>query len=214
MCQSRYPNVEKGAVVDDRNFRGPFNDIMQVFDDINKFDLAAGHLMQEGKTVFAATHPRDRQKLRLHKINGKPIKVVSNTVLVGDLITTELRNRRIEPDLRVKEAILTADRVISLNLSREAATYAISSAAIPKMLYGTQWAMPSSSITRKLRTRVLKAVWGKQSQMRCAEIVLGLIHDATRIDPTFAAVYRHSPPHDVCSIKTHGGSKSSSAGLR
>ena len=79
---------------------------------------------------------------------------------MGDIISTQLRKRRVEPDARVLTALDTADKVISLGLSRQAATHAVAAAVIPKMLYGSQYAMPSKSITSKLRSRILTAIWG------------------------------------------------------
>ena len=66
----------------------------------------------------------------------------------------------------------------------------MASAAVPKLLYGTQWAMPSCAALSGFRTRVISAIWGRHSRMRCPEIVLAGLHEPTRVDPFFAAAYR------------------------
>ena len=33
-------------------------------------------------------------------------------------------------------------------------------------------------------------VWGTSSKLRCAELVLAMLHDPTKVDPTYANAYR------------------------
>ena len=54
-----------GAVDDDRNFRGTFEDVVKLHGEIDAFDKSAGHMMEDDKTVFAATHPADLEYKKL-----------------------------------------------------------------------------------------------------------------------------------------------------
>ena len=45
-----------GAVIDDRNFRGSYQDLVDVFNEIVKFDAVAGQSIEEGKTAVASTN--------------------------------------------------------------------------------------------------------------------------------------------------------------
>ena len=160
---------------------------------ITEFDRLAGHFLQGEKTTFAATHPQDRKRLGTNPSladNGTPPKVVGHLVLVGDIISTQNRLRKKEPDARVAAAVDIVNRVLSLRMDGESAAYAIGSSAIPKMLYGTQWALPSYSATKKFRTRIISAIWGRSSKMRCVEIIMAGLHDPTRIDPRHEGVHR------------------------
>ena len=53
--------VRKGAYMNDRNFRGTLDELIQVDKIIHDFDKAAGHTTQAKKTAFAATTVNDRQ---------------------------------------------------------------------------------------------------------------------------------------------------------
>ena len=52
----RWPSLRMGAVIDDRNFRGSLQDILNSMGFIN----ICGYKLQHPKTVMAATHPLDR----------------------------------------------------------------------------------------------------------------------------------------------------------
>jgi len=41
---------------------------------------------------------------------------------------------------------------------------------------------------KKLRSSIMKCIWGTSSKNRCVEVVMGILHDPTRVDHTFAAV--------------------------
>ena len=49
------PKVEKGAYMDDRNFRGKLQDLLEVDRIVHHFDNLAGHETQAIKTAFIRT---------------------------------------------------------------------------------------------------------------------------------------------------------------
>ena len=63
--------------------------------------------------------------------------------------------------------------------------------AIPKMLYGNLFVLPSISLRRRLRTAVILSIWGTRKLMRCPEVVVGILFNPVRADPTSAIVYRN-----------------------
>ena len=56
--------------------------------------------------------------------------------------------------------------------------------------YGMQWAAPSLTASRKLRTKAMQCLWGKSGKLRCVEVVIGILQDPTKVDHAFAASYR------------------------
>jgi len=116
LITEKWPRLRMGAVIDDRNFRGSYDDIVASLAFIEAFDNAAGHEMQHSKTTFAATS-RDLE-LRLQGLRlgsaGVPPKVCNQTVLVGDVIATNLENLTIEPDKRVEKAIRAVNVILAL----------------------------------------------------------------------------------------------------
>ena len=121
---------------------------------------------------------------------GRFPDIMPHFELVGDMINTKIKRICKYADKRVDAAHDVVDRIISLPVNRRMATYLVAAAAIPKMVYGTQWAMPSKAKLRSLRAKAIRACWGASSKLRCPEIVLSLLHDPTRIDPIFACVTR------------------------
>ena len=49
MIDALYPNVRKGACIDDRNFRGTYDDVMGTYHAVYDFDIAARHMLQAPK---------------------------------------------------------------------------------------------------------------------------------------------------------------------
>ena len=89
---------------------------------------------------MAAPHQLDRAALREERVGEqqRPISVKGHLVLVGDVISAQLRASREEADKRVAKAIFTARSVLSLRIVSEIAQHGIRSTVLPKMLYGAQ----------------------------------------------------------------------------
>ena len=92
--------------------------------------------------------------------------------------------------MRIMEAIKTTCAAIKTGVEGQLQGFVTMAAAIPKILHGTLWVLPSSGHLGKLRTAALKAVWGPTRLMRCPEIVVAVLNTAVRIDPIAAIVYR------------------------
>ena len=122
-------------------------DIIDSFYFVERFDRYAGHQMQHDKTTFAATDKADSDRLRALRLgpDAIPPTVTHQAVLVGDVIATQLKGLSVEPDKRVARALKVVHAVLALGCSVANAAYAIRSAAIPRMIYGTQWALPSAA---------------------------------------------------------------------
>ena len=75
MMDKLHPQVEKGAYFDDRNFRGTVSQLVDLDEDLHKFDRAAGHSTQPDKTEFAVTSKKDQEKLKKIKLQGHAPKV-------------------------------------------------------------------------------------------------------------------------------------------
>ena len=67
ICPSSQLRV--GAAVDDRDFRGPINIILEAYDLINKYDELAGQRLQHEKSTFGATHDQDQDKKTLANVD-------------------------------------------------------------------------------------------------------------------------------------------------
>ena len=69
MMDQLYPQVEKGAYFEDRNFRGTIEQLIQLDADLHAFDQAAGHSTQPEKTEFAVVNKKckENSKRRSYK---------------------------------------------------------------------------------------------------------------------------------------------------
>ena len=52
------------------------------------------------------------------------------------------------------------------------------------------WSAPSTALSTRIRSSILKSIWGTGSKLRCPEIVLGILNDPTRVDNFSSAAYR------------------------
>ena len=73
MIDILYPSVRKGACIDDRNFRGNYEDVMGTYHVIYDFDIAAGHMLQASKNVMMATTQESRDALRKVVLHGHKV---------------------------------------------------------------------------------------------------------------------------------------------
>ena len=82
------PKVEKGAYMDDRNFRGKLQDLLEVGRIVHHFDSLAGHETQAKKTAFITTCNKDKEKLKKVVLQGAKPKLPQQIQIVGYDITT------------------------------------------------------------------------------------------------------------------------------
>ena len=128
---------------------------------------------------------------RIFRISiGHTPLLLDHFILVGDLVSTTIRKSCGYAGRRMKTAIEAVSKAIALPICQKLKEAVVETIAIPRMAYGTQWCMPSKASAAQLRSKVLNLIWGPNGKIRCQEVVLGILHDATRIDPTFACAAR------------------------
>ena len=91
MIDALYPNVRKGACIDDRNYRGAYDDVMATYHVIYDYDTVAGHKLQASKNVILATTQKSRDALTSVVLHGRKVSCPAYTVLTGNVISTHLR---------------------------------------------------------------------------------------------------------------------------
>jgi len=69
------PKVEKGAYMDDRNFRGTLEDLLEADKLVHHFDAFAGHETQAKTTAFITTCSKDNEKLKKTVLQGAKPKL-------------------------------------------------------------------------------------------------------------------------------------------
>jgi hypothetical protein len=190
MIDLLYPAVNKGACIDDRNFRGSYEDVIGTYHAVYDFDIAAGHMLQASKNVMMATTQKSRDKLKQLTLHGHKVSCPDHTILTGDVISTQLRKFTEPSNQRILAATCTAARISRAPVDKQLKVKAIGTAAIPKAIFATQWNIPSFPALSKLRTVIMQGTWGSKARMRCLEILMTVSYDPARIDPYFAALYR------------------------
>ena len=136
-----------GACIDDRNYRGSFEDVVGTYEIISEYDQIAGHMTQPIKNAMAATSKEDTAKIQDLVLDGAAPKLVTHEVLVGDLISTVARNSKSHVNSKVDKAYAMAVRLDFIAVPRTKKIAASCTAIIPKAVYGTQWDIPNASKT-------------------------------------------------------------------
>ena len=185
-----HPLVKVSSVVDDRTFRGPPAETILAVRRALLFDHRAGLINNCDKFVGTATTPEARTTLANTQFNGHKLKVSLESVLVGAQITTRLAPRRAMQNRRVTKAIDFAVRCHRASVASSLKAYATTIAAIPKILHGSMWCLPSTRETNKLRTHMITTLFGPNRLMRCPELVVTLTANVVRANPISAIVYR------------------------
>ena len=183
MLDSRHPQVQKGAYIDDRNFRGSLTQLLAVHRTICEFDEMAGHLLQHDKTAFIANRKDDIAKIRKLSLNGYTPKSGNIMTLVGDTIASAVGRIVAPVDDRVKKAMDTAGKIAHLSTNIARRTRVAVATVIPTAVYGTQGVKATAKENGKLVAKMLQIVWGAGKRMRCAEIVIGILNDPPKSTP-------------------------------
>ena len=85
-----------------------------------------------------------------------------------------------------KIAIASKINTIATTRKRKAEVHRM--ANIPTMTYPTLWSIPAEGAMKKLRTKVIRGIWGGASKLHALEVVLDILYDPTTLDPYFAAI--------------------------
>ena len=152
------PEVEKGAYIDDRNFRGRLTSLMRVHDFVCGFDEGAGHRLQHEKTAFVSTSKEVLKKLGQTVLNGHVPRHGNLFTFVGEPITSALYRIAAPANERINKALTIANRLCAIpaNLNRKARVAA--AIVLPTATYGTQWLVASCRKQGQLTSRMLHAV--------------------------------------------------------
>ncbi len=189
--RAEHSSTEVAAFLDDRNMVAEtVKDLLDAVNATRRFDTAAGHSTNVDKTALFATSPTDRDNLRRSAIDGQPLNVKLDEVMVGHHITTRRARRCTFLNERAERAMRRTDKAAAVGATKRQRTRLVQSAVIPMVVSGTLWDIPSAKQLDGLRTRVMNAVWGRTRQQRAREIVLSVLNDAARTDPLAAIAFR------------------------
>ena len=156
MLSAQLPNLKMGAIIDDRNLRGNFNDTIKACEMTVPYDHMSGHSTQHEKTVFLTTSENDRERLQLVQIDGHQPKHATSAVIVGDLITTMARKATSHNNNKMQAATQIANRIGKAPVSNFTSQQANRTATIPKAISSTQWTAASNRAVSSLRTAILR----------------------------------------------------------
>ena len=156
-----------GSVIDDRNFRGPSASVICAVHAAIEFDHMAGLTNNLKKIVALSTTAEGRQTLQQTLFDGRHIDVNQEDILVGMCISTRKAPRRHRQDQRALETIRCSNRILRSGVGADLKAHSVIVAAIPKILHGNLWNMPSADILKKARTACARGQWGKGRATRC-----------------------------------------------
>ena len=160
--QSKFPTLRMGSCVDDRNIRGEFQQVLQAYQEMAKYDALAGHFNNVKKMALSSTCPKVRKKIAVTNIGSQEEPVFPRlfTVerLVGDFLNVTKRAATAEADKKVEYSIKAAVRTAICPTEQALKAKAVATLVIPRMLQGTQWNMPSARTTKRWRYHILTAI--------------------------------------------------------
>ncbi len=112
--------------------------------------------------------------------------MVGHTISTGraQRVTTAKMNSRAEETLR------RAERIAQSNLTYRQRRLLVESSAIPVSWCGSLWHLPRADLQSKAANTIVRALWGRRRQLRAKEIVLGVLHDPSRVDPASSLLYK------------------------
>ena len=180
--------ISMGACIDDRNFRGPLHALKQAYVHIAQFDKGAGHTLQADKTSFHTTCQEDTKDIKTTALGGVIPRVNQPEVLIGEPINVHMRHTHQHANAKLYNTISTANIINTLATARHRKKRLHSTVTIPQMIYPTLWSMPKGNTLTHLRTKILRGIWGDASKLRAVEVVLAILNDPTKLDPTIAII--------------------------
>ena len=127
-----------GAVIDDRNFRGPLQDILEVYLLIHDYDLAAGQRLQDSKTIITSTSDVERDAIRALVLYDHRPSCPDFFVMVGNLITTLRRHYTAKANDTLLQATRSALTLTRTAVSKERKANAFGSAIVPRAIANMQ----------------------------------------------------------------------------
>ena len=132
MLAYKLPSLRMGAIIDDRNVRGTFDDVIEACRLATPYDHMSGHSTQHEKTVVITTDEADQRKLQDVRIDGFQPTHATHAVIVGDLITTQTRRSTAHNNDKMHAATKIAKNISKAPISNARAQVANQTAALSK----------------------------------------------------------------------------------
>ena len=149
-----YPSISMGSFIDDRSFRGPLADVIATYHAVHKFDKAAGHKLQDSKSIITSTCAVERQAIQQMELNGLKPSCPDFFILVGNIITTLHKRFAAPANCNLAKATRSAMRLQRASVSNGRKAFAFGCAVIPRAIANTQWDLLSFPAMGSLRTIV------------------------------------------------------------
>ena len=191
--ESEHPQISLGAFIDDRNIRHQTIEELQVIlEKICTFDREAGHKTNLAKSSIFANTRNLRDKLQELTVEDQKPKTILQDDMVGHTIIVHRSHRSTsgKANQRAEELIARARKISRAGIPYEHRRKLLETSAVPVTWCGSQWTLPKNDMRSKAANAVVDALWGNSREMRSKEIVLGILCDPTRIDPTSSMLYR------------------------
>ena len=138
-----------------------------------------------------STDPNHLHILSTTDFDGICLDAEMEATLVGHTLSTKRVAGRHLQDDRTDKGIIRAARIRVLPIMLAAKARLAAMVVIPTTLCGTQWTWPTNAKIRRLRTAIVKLLFGVKRLRRCPEIVTSVLHQSHEVDP----IRRH-PVHD------------------
>ncbi len=183
-----------GAFLGDRNIRvQDVGQLHKVIEKVCEFDRKAVHRTNvAGKSAVFTTNVRDREQVKHIQIDGEKPKTVLTETMVGHTVATRRLKGQVTSRLnaRAEELIKRAAKIGRSDLPTRQRRLLVEAAAVPVFWCGSQWHLPRADLQVKAANTVVTALWGPRRKLRSREIVLGTLHDPTRVDPVSSIIYK------------------------
>ena len=190
MLQSKAPEVEKSAFIDDRTLDAEKVHQLEVaIKEVVRMDKMMGHSTNVDKSKILATTRRTRKQAGQMEIEGLKLNLVNDFKLLGHRCTAAHRFVIQDADEAALEARIRVGRVATLPLDYENKLKVLKTSPMKVFVAATQWGRARVASISILTSEVLRVVWGKTRKLRAMEIVLGLLHEATDFHPRSAMIW-------------------------
>jgi len=142
MLDQLEPDLHKAACIDDRTICGDRLSVVRALQTMSEFDEACGQQLQHDKTIIGATDNRDRRILKDTEIKGIKPNICNVSKVVGTSLLTQIQESRTMVNGRMDRAIQVANMVSATPARAARKARAITTKAIPMILYGVSWIIP------------------------------------------------------------------------
>ena len=153
---------------------------------VSKFDQLAKNRLNKDKTNILCSPTYLRSKVRKITFDGHPLNPVHSLKGLGCTLSSVRKPCRAIPNDRAAKALKTAKRAKSSIAPWAFRKRVLASKIIPRLVYGGALSKPSNAITRSLRARSARLIWGRARSKRATEMVYLTLLRPSRTDPETA----------------------------